>query len=218
MTWGTAGDLTMSVMESHSPGASISMMMSRNGRDMRDIVDVLCGTVLNPYQKLPLGATPPLDHRDWRLSSTPLSLGLGPTALRSSQQYEMNQNVDLDGLDEVGVDVKGIIVFGDNVKESKYKPQSSFAESKLLEKVLHCSRLLNMLSLYLYCLFTTIILLLNWRNHEGGNDSTDIRDVERGGVVAIPIEASAGHQFYSVLSVVTQVVGEIVIGWQIAAA
>ncbi|KAK9136521.1 hypothetical protein Sjap_007115 [Stephania japonica] len=35
MTWGTAGDLTMSVMESHSPGASISMMMSRNGGDMR---------------------------------------------------------------------------------------------------------------------------------------------------------------------------------------
>ncbi|KAK9090932.1 hypothetical protein Sjap_024109 [Stephania japonica] len=37
MTWGTAGDLTMSVMESHSPGASISMMMSRNGGDMREL-------------------------------------------------------------------------------------------------------------------------------------------------------------------------------------
>ncbi|KAK9110853.1 hypothetical protein Sjap_018913 [Stephania japonica] len=37
MTWGTVGDLTMSIMESHSPGASISMMMSRNGGDMREL-------------------------------------------------------------------------------------------------------------------------------------------------------------------------------------
>ncbi|KAK9137138.1 hypothetical protein Sjap_007732 [Stephania japonica] len=37
MTWGTFGDLTMPVMESHSPGASISMMMSRNGGDMREL-------------------------------------------------------------------------------------------------------------------------------------------------------------------------------------
>ncbi|KAK9117006.1 hypothetical protein Sjap_015953 [Stephania japonica] len=36
MTW-TAGDLTMSVMKSHSPGASISMMMRRNGGDMREL-------------------------------------------------------------------------------------------------------------------------------------------------------------------------------------
>ncbi|KAK9102365.1 hypothetical protein Sjap_019619 [Stephania japonica] len=49
---------------------------------------------------------------------------------------EMNQNGDLDGLDEVGKDVKGIIVSGDDVKESKYKLQSSIAELKLLEKVL----------------------------------------------------------------------------------
>ncbi|KAK9091366.1 hypothetical protein Sjap_024543 [Stephania japonica] len=35
MTWGIVGDLTMSIMESHSPGASISMMMSRNGGDMQ---------------------------------------------------------------------------------------------------------------------------------------------------------------------------------------
>ncbi|KAK9103950.1 hypothetical protein Sjap_021204 [Stephania japonica] len=35
MTWGTAGDLTMPAMESHNPGASISMMMSRNGEIRR---------------------------------------------------------------------------------------------------------------------------------------------------------------------------------------
>ncbi|KAK9091334.1 hypothetical protein Sjap_024511 [Stephania japonica] len=79
------------------------------------------------------------------------------------------------------------------------------------------SRLLIVLSLY-YCLYTAILFLPNRRNHEGDNDSTDIRDVERGRVVAIPAEGSDGHQFQSVLSVVARVVGEIVIGWQLAAA
>ncbi|KAK9155269.1 hypothetical protein Sjap_002749 [Stephania japonica] len=38
MTWGTAGDLTMSVMESRSLEASISIMVSRNGGDMRELL------------------------------------------------------------------------------------------------------------------------------------------------------------------------------------
>ncbi|KAK9123019.1 hypothetical protein Sjap_012621 [Stephania japonica] len=37
MTWGTAGDLTMFVMESHSPRVSISMVMSRNGKVMHEL-------------------------------------------------------------------------------------------------------------------------------------------------------------------------------------
>ncbi|KAK9144216.1 hypothetical protein Sjap_004119 [Stephania japonica] len=57
---------------------------------------------------------------------------------KERKEEKLDQNGVLDGLDEVGEDVKGVIVYGNDVKESKYKPLSSFVESKLPEKVLQC--------------------------------------------------------------------------------